>query len=193
MSVEVEVTPCEPCNGKEDFTIGDRVFVLKNMTTDNLAFFEDFFKRAEREQNEIEEYVEKVGRVQVEALPLQAIKRIQTKEEKKEKKSAYMRKRNRDPKVKAERKKSMDKPENVAKRQKLNQDPEYKKKKSFYSIRRRRMLDELEETDPHTWVRIKEKATERAWKEMRDKQLALDGATEEIKRLQKELDMSVEQ
>lgn len=193
MSVEVEVTPCEPFKGEEEFETCDRVFVLKNIPVENASFFEEFFKRAEREQNEIEEYVEKKGRVCLEALPIQAHKRVQTKEERAAKKSAYMRKRNRDPKVKADRMKNQQKPENVAKRQKLNQDPEYKKKKTFYSMRRRRMLDEVKETDPILWSRVKEKATNRVTMEMEEKRIALEQAAQEIERLEKELDMSVEQ
>ena len=184
MSDELSVTIL---SGEEKVDVLDRVWVAKNFSKENVQHFDTIFKRIEEEQNKEQNYVESVGLVKVELLPYEAFRRIQTKEEKKAKKNKYMAERNKDPERKRKRQDEAQKPENIAKRQKLNKDPNCQFQKSYSGRHRRCTARLIQKEHPTLYKEASERAAVHVREKMQLEKEERERLTTEIKKLEQAL------
>jgi hypothetical protein len=184
MSDELNITVL---SGEEDLQMVDRVWVAKNFPKENAEHFDRIFKKIEETQNKQTEFVEKLGPVHIESLPIEAFRRIQTKDEKRRKKNQYMVKRNQDPERKRKRQEEAQKPENIAKRQQLNRDPSCQFKKSFSGRHRRCTARLIQREHPDIYKHASERAAIHVREKMELEKTEKERLDTEIGRLEEEL------
>lgn len=143
--VEIEITP------GQSIARDDRVWIVKNFDKQSIKEFDTLFQQLQQQQNSEPEYVETMGPVVFESLPITAMKRVQTPEEKRLKRLESSRKRNRKPEVIAKKKARENTPEQIAKRYEYNRLPRVKKGKDLSNKKRRRALRFVQQNHPEIY------------------------------------------
>lgn len=171
---------------------GERIWIVKNLSKQSISEFDSLFKKIEKEQNQVPEYVQTIGPVEIQCLPVKAMKRVQTEEEKRQKKREYSRKRNRDPKVIQKRKERAEDPVRKAARELLNKDPKVKKYKGYSGQKRRRTLKFIQQNNIELYEQAKAWAIEKLKQEEEERLQEEEARKARIETLEKELNMQVE-
>lgn len=174
-------------SGKDNVEVDHRVWVAKNFSKENIEYFDKCFQGLAQQQNEQKEFVEKIGPVEIQCLPIKAHKRIQTTEEKKEKKRKYNIARNQLEGVKKKRKENAMKEENRVKREAANKLPENQRKKTLSGMTRRRALTHLKQMNLATYAACMQVGREKAEAELSAREEERQHLDKEISRLEKEL------
>ncbi len=185
MNKTVEVTVLQNTDGIE---VGSRVYVFKKVPLPVLNDFDSLFSEMRDGQNKEPEFVEAFGEMEVECLPLEAHRRIQTPQETREKKRTRNRLHNEKPDVREKRRQSQQEPEKKRQRQEYNQRPENKEKKTISGFKPRRALRVLKEKNYALYEQITKEGEQIAIRELQEKKkLRETCAKEDNAQLEKEI------